>query len=440
MYGRRKTVNRLEDGKLKKDFQRVPQEEWLSLHYDHHEAYITRENFERLGKMIDKNRQNSVGAVKKGAALLNGLLRCKRCGRKLGIQYQSRKRGPAVHRYTCGKAAQFGKPLCLGFSGVDIDARISELLLDAVKPAAMEASLSAFEAQEDERKSVLRSLETELTAARYEADRARRQFDASDPENRLVTGELERRWEIALSKVSETEQRKKAEESRLSDTTPIDKESFVELGCNLSTVWNAPRADVRFKKRIARTLIQEIVVSTSEDNRAVEFLVHWKGGVHTRHSLKKHPTGRKRSAVRLEVVTAIKELAHVCDDTDIAKHLNSDGYRRPSGDPWTRAAIRSLRSKHDIACHSRGDRQAAGYLILEEASRLAEVSVTTLRKCARRNELPALHPLPHGPWIFRAKDVTVWATLRAERKSKPAELNSKQLSLEISGMYQGGAV
>src|ERR1019366_4841225 len=149
--------------------------------------------------MIQQNTQGEPqpGAVKNGLALLAGLLRCSRCGRKLTVRYTGS--GHDVLRYPCIRGwLDNGEPRCIAFGGMTVDEAISREVLRVVQPAAIEASVLAYEERAQQPDDILEALQRDLQAARYRADRAHRQYDASDPENRLVTAELERRWNQAL--------------------------------------------------------------------------------------------------------------------------------------------------------------------------------------------------------------------------------------------------
>src|ERR1700686_4428989 len=176
--------------------------EWDVLIKDHHEGYINWEEFERNQSVIANNATGKgsaavKGAVRRGELLLPGLLRCGHCGRKLHVSYSGK-----LGRYNCyGARTNHGTARCISISGLSIDAAISNEVLRVLKPVGLEAALKAIEAQSSTTTAAERQLELSLQQARYEAAHARRQYDAVDPANRLVAGELERRWNEALQAV-----------------------------------------------------------------------------------------------------------------------------------------------------------------------------------------------------------------------------------------------
>jgi len=448
VYGRRETVTRYDDGRPRSSTRLKPREEWSVLLRDHHPAYVEWERFERLQAMLDRNAQArwqaSSGAAKKGSALLTGLLRCRRCGRKLMVRYQRRKHDTVSHRYVCEQASLLeGEERCISFAGQDVDRQVAEQLLDALAPAGIEAAALALQKSESEKDDLISTLETELEAARYAADRARRQYDAADPENRLVTSELERRWERALSKADEIETRLQRQREDSGRTTKPDSKLFEHLGRDLQSVWNDPAADIRLKKRIVQTLVEEVFVDVDDEQRVIMLTVHWKGGVHTELRVPKRQNGRKRASIDLDVLTTVDVLARCFGDLWIARWLNLAHVRRPSGKRWTKSAVLDLRCRHGIDGYSAERRQEEGWLVLHEATSLINAGAITLKRAVRRGELMALHPIETGPWIFKKSDVLEWREKRTggnQGVANPADRDGDQLILEISGTSQGGAV
>lgn len=205
-YGRTKVGTRVVDGQLRPVVTRQPRSKWSVLLQDHHEAYISWEQFERVGDMLSKNVQNQgvPGAARGGSALLGGLVWCRRCGRRLRVSYS----GASSSRYVCDEEhSRSGGPRCISFSAIDVDAQIATQVAAIVQPGAIEAARAARLNDTMASATALRALELQLQQARYLAERAERQYDTVEPENRTVASELERRWNKALEAVSAIEQR-----------------------------------------------------------------------------------------------------------------------------------------------------------------------------------------------------------------------------------------
>jgi hypothetical protein len=173
-----------------------------------------------------------------------------------------------------------GGPHCIAFGGWRADDAIEEALIGVVGPGAIAAANAAAKEAGERRDQVRDALGRDLEAARYAADRAFRQYDAADPANRLVTGELEARWNRALIHVAEVESKIAAHDAAIPPAA-IDLASLGVLASNLQAVWSAPTTDARLKKRIVRTLIHEIVADIDDAASEIVLVVHWAGGAHS---------------------------------------------------------------------------------------------------------------------------------------------------------------
>jgi DNA invertase Pin-like site-specific DNA recombinase len=407
-YGKTEPTVELRDGKSHKRMRRKPVEKWLSLLPGHHEGYVGREEFEQIREMMLRNAQafhaSAPGAAKGGSALLVGLLRCRRCGRKLRVKYTGARHD--VPRYHCERGyLDHAEPRCISLGALDADEAVSREALRVVEPGAVEAALIAGREAAGRQDEVVKALGLELQAARYAADRAWKQYEAVDPENRLVVDELERRWNAALQKVHEIEKSIEDERTRLDATDPPTAEAFEDLARDLDLVWNDAATDVRLKKRILRTLIEEIVVDVDAKAGEVELVTHWKGGVHTELRIRRRRRGESRQATPGETVAAVRALALICRDDAIAGYLNRNGLRTGRGNRWTRERVTSLRNKWGIARYSPERREAEGWTTLTEAAAELGLSQLTLREAVERGKVKALHPLPDGPWIFKCEDL-----------------------------------
>jgi DNA invertase Pin-like site-specific DNA recombinase len=341
-YGKTEAVMEYREGKASKKFRRKPREEWLALLPDRHEGYIARETYERIQTMIAKNAQaflsTSPGAAKRGSALLVGLLRCRRCGRKIGVRYTGRS--ARTPRYCCLRGQlDHAEPRCINLGALDADEAVAQEILRAVAPGAVEAAVRAGEEAAAGHDDAIAALQLDLQAARYTAQKAWKQYDAADPENRLVTCDLEKRWNVALEKVRELEDRIGEAECHRKEMQPPTLTEFKDLAANLDQVWNDAQTDVRLKKRIVRTLVEEVVADVDCEAGEVILVVHWKGGVHTELKLRRRRRGETRQAAPTETVEAVRALTLICNDVQIAGYLNRNGLRTGRGNRWTRERV-----------------------------------------------------------------------------------------------------
>ena len=239
--------------------RRKPRGEWLALQPGAHEGYVDWERAEAIRRMVSDNIPTSRhhGAPKHGDALLAGLVRCRRCGRKLTVRYSGVKHN--IPRYACHRGLlDNAEPRCIAFGGLRVDDAIEAALLQVVEPGAIAAAVEAEAEAATRSDQVREALARDLEAARYAAERAFRQYDAADPTNRLVAAELETRWNRALTCVAAVEA-KIAEHAAARTALVSPPPSFATLADDLKAVWSAPTTDARLKKRIVRTVIREVV-------------------------------------------------------------------------------------------------------------------------------------------------------------------------------------
>ena len=380
--------------------RRKPRGEWLALMPGTHEGYVDWERAEAIRRMVSDNVPTSRhhGAPKHGDALLAGLVRCHRCGRKLTVRYTGMKHN--IPRYACHRGLlDNGEPRCIAFGGLRVDDAIEAAVLKVVEPGAVAAAIAAEAELSQQRDQVREALGRDLEAARYAADRAFRQYDAADPANRLVAGELETRWNKALARVTEVE-------AKIADhdaVTPSRAEAspliFTTLAGDLRAVWTAPTTDARLKKRIVRTLIREVIADIDAEAAEIVLVIHWMGGVHIELRLPRRRKGQRNSTAP-DIVAAVRQLVLIANDDLIAGTLNRNGLVTGNGNRWTRERVTSLRSNYRIPVYLPTKDGIEPYLNLSKAARLLGIAPKTLRIAAESGEIEALHPLPDGPWIF----------------------------------------
>src|SRR6266702_2316688 len=390
--------------------RRKVRSDWLALMPNAHEGYVSWEKAETIRKMVSSNVPTSRhhGAPKHGDALLAGLLRCRRCGRKLTLRYSGAKHH--IPRYSCSRGwMDNGEPRCIAFGGLRVDDAIEEALLTVVGPGAIAAAIAAEKEASQRRDQVREALKRDLDAARYAADRAFRQYDATDPANRLVAGELEARWNKALARVSEIESKIASHDAAV--PTPVESMSLATLAEDLRTVWTAPTTDARLKKRITRTVIHEVVADIDRDTSEIVLFVHWIGGIHSQLRLPLRRRGQ-RNSTSADVIEAVRQLVLIASDDLIAGILNRNGLLTGRGNRWTRERVTALRSHHRIPVHSPAEDGLEPWLNLSAAARLLRISSKTLRLAAEAGEIDATHPLPDGPWIF-SRDTLVASAAQA---------------------------
>ena len=401
--------------------RRKARSEWLALMPNAHEGYVSWERFEAIRTMVSSNVPTGRhhGAPKHGDALLAGLIRCKRCGRKLTVRYTGTKHG--IPRYSCSRAwMDNGGPHCIAFGGLRVDDAIEEALLGVVGPGTIAATVAAAKEAGERRDQVRDALRRDLEAAHYAADRAFRQYDAADPANRLVTGELEARWNRALAHMAEVEGKLAAHDAA-TPAPAIDPAALGVLASNLRTVWSAPTTDARLKKRVVRTLIHEVVADIDDVASEIILIIHWVGGTHSEMRLSKRRRGQ-RNSTSTDIIEAVRQLVLIASDDLIAGVLNRNGLKTGNGNRWTRERVTSMRSNYRIPVFKAAEDGIEPWLNLGNAAKLLKIAPKTLRLAAEAGEIEAIHPLTDGPWIFARTALT---TLAAQSITERARQNPK---------------
>lgn len=423
VHGRTTTRTRMVDGRARRTGgHAVPRAQWSVVLRDHHAGYISWEQYQRNQAQMASNRAMrglmTTGAAKYGEALLAGLLRCGRCGRKLHVAYSGTT--GRVPRYHCKRGQiNHGVAWCISFGGLRADAAVVRAVLEALQPIGIEASLAAWDARLEREDAKSRALRLALEKARYEAKRARRQYDAVDPDNRLVAAELEERWEAALAEVEALKQRLAEMEAPSLGPTEQERERLLALGHDLETLWAHASTSRPLKKRILRTVLEEIVAELHEEPPSIGLRLHWKGGVHTRLVVPRAGKGQHRRTTDRSIIDLVRELARVCADFEIARILNRLGYRTGAGNSWTESRVRSLRSDREIpACPPRAERLG---LTMAEAAQELGVSHTVVRRFLREGLLAGQQVIEHAPWVISKEGLcapAVQAAVQAIRNGR----------------------
>lgn len=403
-YGRTVMTTTVSDGRPRTTRRKKSPEAWTVFLPDHHAGYITWDEYRHTQRVLEANvarrDASQPGSARRGAALLSGLLRCGRCGRRLFVAYSGT--GGRVPRYAChGGRVDRGTAACLSIGSLRVDRAVVEQVLDAIQPAGIEAALTTMHNALHDDETKRQAVELALEKARYEARRAQRQFDAVDPENRLVASELEQRWNQALAQVAEVEARLDALRARPEPLSARQKDRLLELGSDLRLLWHHAAAPVELKKRILRTVLEDIVVTPSDAPAQHLLHLHWKGGVHTELRVARNGTGQHRRVADDQAVELITELSKICDDKTIAVVLNRLGYRTGTGKTWRVHHVSNVRYCRRLPNY----RHDGTWLPLETAARELGVSNTVIKNLIADGVLPATQVVACAPWVIERVDL-----------------------------------
>lgn len=405
-YGRRRAdPSRQIAGRRATGRLRQPRERWLVLVQDAYPAYITWAEYEQVQDQIAQNRQKMMErltrkqAIRQGAALLTGLVRCGMCGHSMQVAYKDGR-----FQYLCHAAqARYAKPNCQFLSGWPIDAAVVEEFFRVLQPAEIDALERVSAQQAEHHQELIGHLEQEVKRLQYAAARAERQYNNVDPENRLIAATLEKKWESALAEQEQAQTRLTEARARAPQPVAIPPElraAFADVGRRLPELW--PVLSAETKKRLLRTLVTGVNLRRDE-NGMVQIRIVWSGGLVGEISARLPVSTRRRSAVEKKIVTRIEELAEQgLRDEAIAERLNQEGFYPCRGTAFTPQIVLKLRCRYTIRVGlgrlRQGD-QPHGYTIRAMA-RLLKVDPAWIYRSLRDGRLRMERDIHFGCYLF----------------------------------------
>ena len=400
-FGRTANRTRMVDGRARKTSgHHRAMQDWSVLIKDNHEGYIDWGAFEENLRMLGENAHMQRRAARKsgrgGRALLTGMARCGRCGRMMRVFYKTHY--DQSHRYQCrGDDGHVGAGLCIGVGGVGVDATISGQLLEAVSGQAVQAALLAADQAAKARQAIGSAGEKELEAARYDAGLADRRYEHVDPAKRHVARALEARWNAALERVAEIEQKLRRLEAEIGTKPRVDTATLMRLAQDLPLVWNATGTDARAKQRLVRLLIEEVVIDLDEQRNEAVLVVHWIGGRHTEVRMARRKTGRYPADRRPAANEVLHKLGGHWPDRELAVTLNRMRCRTDDGETWTTVRVAALREKLGIPPYD-PDAEVPKTVSVDAAAKRLGICVGSVHKLIRSGALPATQLMYSAPW------------------------------------------
>jgi DNA invertase Pin-like site-specific DNA recombinase len=312
----------------------LPMAQWPVKIDAHHPAYLSWEEYVKNNEQMRQNwhdGEETRGVAREGEALLQGMVCCGICGRKMGVHHHagSEKRSST---YMCQSGYEDGDRLCQSMTSRPVDGAVAEAFLDSVSPLNLAIGLRVVEQLENDLAIQQRQRDLQLERARYEARLAQRQYDAVDPDNRLVASELERRWNEKLETLARLEQAyQRAEEQSAWKITDEERASIEKLSRNLPALWKAKTTTNQDRKQLLRMAIESVQVDGVTEPGMIEIQIRWRSGTVTRSSVKRPAPGEGSLKTPPNAVARIHEMAGHSSYADIAQQLNSDGYRTAFG-------------------------------------------------------------------------------------------------------------
>jgi DNA invertase Pin-like site-specific DNA recombinase len=411
VYGRTQTRTHTLPGetpRIKGRTRQVKREDWPIVLQDAHPGYITWEQFLRNQQRLDDNRtfrpEERRGPPREGAALLQGILLCGRCGRRMSVRYLE---DGATPYYTCSQLhSQLAGKTCQGMRGDDIDDAVARTFLEAMQPAQLEVSMTALEQIEARAQQIDRQWQLRIERAHYEADLARRRFLAVDPDNRLVARTLERDWNDELAEIQRLQRDYAALPKPAAQlASPEQRQRILALAQDLPAIWQASTTTHAERKQLLRFLIKDVTLT--RQTTTIHIGIRWQTEALTELDILPRP--RACDLVRTDpaVVDRIRKLAPTHTDRQIAVHLNQETFTPGRGGSFTHKKVHWIRYAYDIptscpeapgACPTgqRGD----GRYSARAAADLLNVDVSTIADWCEAGRLDCVRATPRGPrWI-----------------------------------------
>jgi DNA invertase Pin-like site-specific DNA recombinase len=406
-HGRNQSETVWQEGQLIKRRRVKALDDWHVLLREHHDGYISWAEFEtnlqRIAKNVARRKlTDSETAVRSGKALLAGLLRCGRCGRRLGVRYTGGPRH-GCPQYWCQGDYKAGGERCQWIGGALLERQFEQQLLEVLAPLGVQASLHAAAGIDREYAAQRELLAHQLQQLAYEQQRAFEQYNAVDARNRLVADELERRWNDKLQEQQRLEARLRDLDNEQRPLAQEQRQRIVELGEQFEQVWRSTHCPADVRKKIVRTVIEEAVVTRDDSTGSVRMVIHWKGGAHTATEI---PGDRRHArATSLEAIDILRKMAEQhYGDEDIARVLNQQGHHTGQGNHWDVSRVASFRQKHAIPGRRR-TQPRPGLISMNAAVELTGTSDRTILNLIRRGVVRAEQAVAHAPWLIHEEDL-----------------------------------
>jgi DNA invertase Pin-like site-specific DNA recombinase len=409
-YGRTRHERYVDEaGRIRKRMRRLPQSEWEVLLPDHHEGFIDWQTYQANQSRIARNTRprphEPGGAVREGAALLQGLATCGRCGRRLRVYYQGRNSTPGYHCPGSNIANGRGS-YCLRVGGAQIDEAVAKAFLDTVTPAGVVAALAAEANLTADHDAALAQWRLEVERARYEADRAARRHRAVEPENRLVARGLEEEWEKRLRELAAAESElARKEKERPRALTPKERGEIQSLGTDLGRVWSAPTTADRDRKELLRTLLEEVNLAVERAVFQAHLTLRWRGGAITELDVQLQRRRTPPLRTDEDTIDLVRRLAVHYPDAMIAGVLNRQVRKTARGDRFTANKVGNLRRYWEIPRFEPASTPAEGELAtIDKAARILGVAPATVHRWLADGFIAGEQLTPGAPWRIRMNE------------------------------------
>lgn len=398
-----------ENGTVRKRIRHLPMDQWSVLIPDHHPGFIDWATFQANQARLDSNTRPQLhragGAVREGSALLQGLATCGHCGRRLHVHYRSRNSAPGYH--CAGKDLVNGRGVyCLNVGGMVVEQAVANAFLEAVTPAAVEATMLSVQQLQANRDAALSQWRLEVERARYEAERAERRYRNVEPENRLVARGLETEWENRLRALNAAEaELHRREQQRPNPIGPEQLKRIRMLGSDIRQVWAAPAIADRDRKELLHTLLEEVILNLKRAEGRAQLTLRWRGGAITVLDVpvpRFKPMGPRTDE---DTISLLRRLAALYPDEVIAGILNRQGRKTATGERFTANQVGSLRRYRNIPRFQPPAEPPDGELVsIRKAAQILGMNTSSIHRWLADGFIAGEQVTPGAPWQIRITD------------------------------------
>jgi DNA invertase Pin-like site-specific DNA recombinase len=395
-----------QSGQVRQRMRRLPRAEWSVLIPNHHPGFVDwqthLDTLARIQANTHPQRHQPGGAIREGAALLQGLASCGRCGRRLAVYYRGHSSTPG---YYCpaGQLSNGRGSYCLTVGGQQIDAAVAEASLAACTPAGLRAAVAAAQRLEADHDAALAQWRLDVERARYEAARAERRYRAVDPDNRLVARGLEREWEQQLTALAAAEaELARREQRRPRSLSPGERALIHQLGHQLDRVWSAPTTTDRDRKELLRTLLDEVIVNIQRAEDRGQLTLRWRGGALTELQIPLSRYNHRTIHTDEDTLSLLRRLAEHYPDAVIAGILNRQGRRSATGQRFTATIVSGLRGYRHIPRYQPSAERSSGEVVtVTRAAKILGVAQSTMLRWLLDGFIAGEQLTPGAPWRIR---------------------------------------
>ncbi|BAZ02797.1 hypothetical protein NIES37_68100 [Tolypothrix tenuis PCC 7101] len=433
VYGRRRSLNVIENGQITKvKTQLLPQQEWKVVIHNAHEAYISWSEYESNCEQLRRNCPISMsdgcpGTPREGFALLQGLVICGKCGRKMSPRYHGNGGCRAAYECTQARKLDGSVGACWSVAGAAIDTAVTAHVLSAFTEEQLDISLAVLSELENQAHEADKTWQLRLERARYEADRAFRQYDATEPENRLVARTLERRWNEKLQQLAQLEEAyQKAHQVERLELTAGQRQQILQLANDIPTLWHASTTTNLERKQILGLLVKQVAITPIDTpERSTRIQILWHTGV-TSELIATRPTNAEKFRTPKQIIELIEELTPGRTDTEIASELNRRGLVNATGRAFTKKGIAWIRWKFGIDKPlsdpnvAKSGVSPEGYYSTSALAVKLGVGIHTIHYWREKGIIQGFQETPKSPW-WHIVTPEVLETLREKIRRVPVK-------------------